>query len=125
MKHSMVAVSGAIIMASIIAVGLALKTGKPRPEPIAAAVSEKGPRIIPLYHKVVERAPMDEPIAAVTTMEKAPRQEPVRLAEAASETIPLPRERIIEGNPLATDICTRHGMRKVYRDNGRSWRCHR
>jgi hypothetical protein len=41
-----------------------------------------------------------------------------------SASPPMPRPRLRE-QPRATDVCARHGMRKVTTGGGRSWRCRR
>jgi hypothetical protein len=58
---------------------------------------------------IVSRTP-PEPVAGVvrTVPVKVEASKPVKVAQAA---------------PVEQNVCTRHGKRKVMRNNGKSWRC--
>jgi hypothetical protein len=126
------------ILAALLIAGLMPAPPKAEVAKPAEPVIAKGVRIVPIYRKIEERAPMEPAPAAVTTVEKAPPLRavpkadtpllPVQEARAKPEPEPeleLPTRRHYgSGRHFAeADICARHGMHKVLTHNGKGWRC--
>ena len=116
-----------LITAALLASGTALAQPEPKredrhPAYVAEPVESKTVRTIPISptHAFEERwAPIPPPRS-----QNAPTGLP-----AATGIVPVPGNRLrhdpIKAQPLAraaaADICTRHGLRKVW--HGKSWRC--
>ena len=128
-----------IAMVAVIAVALPTMALWPK-TPARTAVVETAVgkadkiRVIPIYRKIEERAPV-APAAASSisaTMPSSGPAEPAhalfpekaRVATAEPEPPPAaasasrPRRRSVEA-----DLCTRHGLHKVITHGGKSWRC--
>jgi hypothetical protein len=130
---------GLSVIAAVLATAFTTYRSTPEPAKAAAAEPQKAARIIPLYHKIEERAPMDPVVVAMTDISKAPIVPKVEPVVSDNKTFPnmakpepepelqLPtrrhyghgdRERVAEA-----DLCARHGLRRVETHNGKSWRC--
>jgi type IV secretory pathway VirB10-like protein len=129
-------VAVAVIVAALGAAA-AVSLSRPKAEAVKVAVEpaiSKGVRVVPIYKKIEDRAPMEAPTPAETTIDKTPAHAaakadtplpPMQQAKVEPEPeIELPTRRHYgEHGAEVRDVCTRHGLRKVMTHNGRGWRC--
>jgi hypothetical protein len=96
----------------------------PKPRPQEAVVLPKSdsdflPKTVPVM-KIVPPAP-----PPVIREPEPERVEPPWESENSSPRRSRPRVRSRSAENEGSNICTRHNLRKVYTNGGRSWRCRR
>jgi hypothetical protein len=62
---------------------------------------------------------LTEAPGTVRTIKIAPAELPPAVTAAAKEK-PI---KVVSAAPIEQNVCTRHGRRKVMRNNGKSWKC--